>query len=64
LAAKKNLPLPASYDGLTALPIFLGAGKLIVPGYKYGWEPVGCKFASSVKSNGLAKSLSFKVFKN
>lgn len=38
LDEKKNVPPSASYDGTTATPMFLGAGKAIVPGFKYGWE--------------------------
>lgn len=62
--AKKNMPLKAKYSGVSATPIFTGPGKLLMPGFKYNWEPVSTMLASDFNSflTGLKQSLSFKLF--
>jgi len=59
------MPLKAKYSGVSATPIFTGPGKLLMPGFKYNWEPVSTFLASDFNSflSGLKQSLSFKLFK-
>ncbi|CAG9310622.1 unnamed protein product [Blepharisma stoltei] len=61
---KTNMPLKYHYDGTSATPIFIDMHKLIMPGFKYGWEPVSTRMAQNVDGflQGLKQSLSFKLF--
>lgn len=61
---KQNMPLKYHYDGTSATPIFTGMQKLVLPGFKYGWEPVSTKLAQDISGTfaGIKQSLSFKVF--
>ena len=62
---KKGMHPHYVYDGTSATPIFVGWHKLILPGFKYGWEEVPTYLATDTTSPlaGLKQSLSFTLFK-
>ena len=63
--SKSGGPLKYGYDGTSATPIFTGKNKIILPGFKYGWEPVSTGLTTDTTSPlaGLKQSVSFKLFK-
>lgn len=62
---KKGMAPHYHYDGTSATPIFTGWHKLIMPGFKYGWEEVPTYLATDTTSPlaGIKQSLSFMAFK-
>lgn len=53
------------YDGTSATPIFIGKGKLIMPGFNYNKEPVSTKLTTDTDSPlaGVKQMVSFFLFK-
>lgn len=64
--AKQNMQLKYKYNGSSATPIFLGMKRLILPGFKYGWEPINTMLTSDTREGlltAIKQMLSFQVFK-
>lgn len=62
---KKGMKPHYVYDGTSATPIFTGWQKMIMPGFRYGWEEVNTFMATDTSSPlaSIKQKLSFKMFK-